>query len=68
MLIAEADGIGSGYAYPEIHNRPETPFHESQDDMVFLHYISMRPGERRRGIDNALGGAVRPVASDIGIR
>lgn len=66
VFIAEVSRDPAGYAYAEIVRRPETPFHYAHD-LVHLHHISVRPGQRRSGVGRALIGAVRAAAEAEGI-
>jgi ribosomal protein S18 acetylase RimI-like enzyme len=66
VFIAEVDGEASGYAYAEIIRRAETSLVYAHE-LVYLHHLSVRPAFRRRGIGNALVGAVRAAADQAGI-
>jgi len=66
VFIAEADSDAAGYAYAEVIRQAETPFRHAYE-MVYLHHISVRPAQRRRGVGSALIAAVRSAADEIGI-
>ncbi len=56
----------SASAYVEIRRRPENGFRFA-NDAVYLHHLSVRPAEQRRGIGRALMVAVRALAAAEGI-
>jgi ribosomal protein S18 acetylase RimI-like enzyme len=66
VFVAEVDSLPVGYAYAEVIQRPEAPFHHAHE-MVHLHHISVRPAHRRQGVGHALLDAVCLAGSQRGI-
>ena len=66
VFLAELDSEPAGYAYAEVIRRPEEPWREAYE-MVYLHHISVRPACRRKGVGEALIGAWRVAAGELGI-
>jgi diamine N-acetyltransferase len=66
LFLAEIDSQPVGYAYAEVIRRPDGPFRLAQE-MVYLHHISVHPDHRRKGVGDALIGAWRAAAEEVGI-
>ena len=66
LFLAEIDSQPVGYAYAEVIRRPDGPFRLAQE-MVYLHHRSVRPDHRRKGVGDALIGAWRTAAEELGI-
>ena len=67
VLIAEGDGEAAGYAYAQVMQMRETPFIYAHS-RIYLHHISVKPGQRRHGVGSALIAAVREAAAAAGVR
>lgn len=65
-LLATAGGVAVGYAYAEIRRRAESSFAFAHDE-VYLHYISVAEGSRRRGVGTALINALAQHGAGHGI-
>jgi ribosomal protein S18 acetylase RimI-like enzyme len=65
-LLATSGGEAVGYAYAEVRRRPETAFAFAHDE-VYLHYISVAAGSRRRGVGTALVNALSHHGAGLGI-
>jgi diamine N-acetyltransferase len=66
FFLAELDSEPIGYAYVEVIRRAETRSRLAQE-MVYLHHISVRPVDRRKGVGEALIRAWRAAADERGI-
>jgi GNAT superfamily N-acetyltransferase len=66
VFLAELESEPAGYAYAEVIRRPEEPWREAHE-MVYLHHISVGPAFRRKGVGEALIGAWRAAAEELGI-
>jgi ribosomal protein S18 acetylase RimI-like enzyme len=66
VFIADIEGEPAGYAYAEIIRRPETSLVYAHD-MIYIHHISVRPAQRRRGVGSALIAALRGAGRELDI-
>ena len=65
-FIAEIDGAPAGYVVAEAIHHPETGRHHAHA-MIYVHEISVREAQRRRGVGRALMDAVSARGKELGI-
>jgi ribosomal protein S18 acetylase RimI-like enzyme len=65
-FLAFDDGTPIGYVVAEVVRLPETP-RRFAHELIYIHEISVRPGERRNGVGKSLLGAARAHGLSLGV-